>query len=178
MTVRTTSPSQAGPAVPSAATTADTIGKVRSLCAVAMVPDPLDPCTTSPAAIYAYGDMVATAEEARGDSGVGVAVFSGVQPAGGIRTTKDAITYLVMVNEVAGQSRARRPDAVGRATPSTPRCGGPGDPRGGRGRRLKRVLRPTLAGYLAVEPDWSADPGLERLLAFRQTKTVWRPKGI
>ncbi len=27
----------------------------------------------------------------------------GVKPAGGIRTTKDAVKYLVMVNEVAGQ---------------------------------------------------------------------------
>jgi deoxyribose-phosphate aldolase len=30
-------------------------------------------------------------------------VMVGVKPAGGIRTAKDAIKYLVMVNEVAGQ---------------------------------------------------------------------------
>jgi acyl-CoA reductase-like NAD-dependent aldehyde dehydrogenase len=37
---------------------------------------------------------------------------------------------------------------------------------------LKRVLRP--------RPDetWSSDPGLERLLAFLEVKTVWHPKGI
>jgi acyl-CoA reductase-like NAD-dependent aldehyde dehydrogenase len=37
---------------------------------------------------------------------------------------------------------------------------------------LKRVLRP--------RPDetWSADPGLERLLAFLEAKTVWHPKGM
>lgn len=43
---------------------------------------------------------------------------------------------------------------------------------------LKRVVRPTVAGTLAVEPDWSADPGLGRLRAFLETKTVWHPKGI
>ncbi|MGH9193721.1 MAG: aldehyde dehydrogenase family protein [Acidimicrobiales bacterium] len=41
---------------------------------------------------------------------------------------------------------------------------------------LKRVVRP-LAGN-ATEPDWAADPGLERLLAFLETKTVWHPVGI
>ncbi len=37
---------------------------------------------------------------------------------------------------------------------------------------LKRVLRP------ASVPDWEADPGLVRLLAFLEPKTVWHPKGI
>ena len=37
---------------------------------------------------------------------------------------------------------------------------------------LKRVLRPEL------EPDWSADPGLGRLAAFLETKTVWHPVGV
>jgi len=37
---------------------------------------------------------------------------------------------------------------------------------------LKRVVRPP------VEPvDWSADPGLSRLTAFLEAKTVWHPKG-
>lgn len=35
---------------------------------------------------------------------------------------------------------------------------------------LKRVLRPR-------PQDWSAEPGLERLLAFLEPKTVWHPKG-
>ena len=36
---------------------------------------------------------------------------------------------------------------------------------------LKRVTRPS-------QPDWSADPGLGRMVAFLETKTVWHPKGI
>ena len=38
---------------------------------------------------------------------------------------------------------------------------------------LKRVLRAP-----AAEPDWSLDPGLERMTAFLETKTVWHPIGI
>jgi acyl-CoA reductase-like NAD-dependent aldehyde dehydrogenase len=38
---------------------------------------------------------------------------------------------------------------------------------------LKRVLRPPMQS-----PDWTADPGLDRLLAFLETKTVWHPKGV
>jgi hypothetical protein len=40
---------------------------------------------------------------------------------------------------------------------------------------LKRVLAP-LPG--APAPDWSAQPGLERMLPFLETKTVWHPKGL
>ncbi|GAA2488622.1 aldehyde dehydrogenase family protein [Terrabacter carboxydivorans] len=43
---------------------------------------------------------------------------------------------------------------------------------------LKRVLRPALAGGVPVEPDWTADPGLTRIRAFVETKTVWHPKGL
>lgn len=39
---------------------------------------------------------------------------------------------------------------------------------------LKRVLKPDNAG----EPDWAADPGLTRLTAFLETKTVWHPIGV
>ena len=28
-----------------------------------------------------------------------------------------------------------------------------------------------------VEPDWTATPGLSRIEAFLETKTVWHPKG-
>jgi acyl-CoA reductase-like NAD-dependent aldehyde dehydrogenase len=42
---------------------------------------------------------------------------------------------------------------------------------------LKRVLRPAGTDGEAVEPDWRATPGLERLRAFLETKTVWHPKG-
>jgi acyl-CoA reductase-like NAD-dependent aldehyde dehydrogenase len=38
---------------------------------------------------------------------------------------------------------------------------------------LKRVRRPE-----DHEPDWTASPGLTRLLAFLETKTVWHPIGV
>ncbi|MEV0397636.1 aldehyde dehydrogenase family protein [Polymorphospora rubra] len=38
---------------------------------------------------------------------------------------------------------------------------------------LKRVVRPP-----ATAPDWSADPGVHRMTAFLETKTVWHPRGI
>ena len=38
---------------------------------------------------------------------------------------------------------------------------------------LKRVLRPP-----AAEPDWTEPPGLDRMTAFLETKTVWHPVGI
>ncbi|CAN7461787.1 aldehyde dehydrogenase family protein [Terrabacter sp. LjRoot27] len=43
---------------------------------------------------------------------------------------------------------------------------------------LKRVYRPALADGAPVEPDWNADPGLGRIRAFVETKTVWHPKGL
>lgn len=36
---------------------------------------------------------------------------------------------------------------------------------------LKRVVRP-------ASPDWQADPGLDRMTALLETKTVWHPVGI
>jgi hypothetical protein len=36
---------------------------------------------------------------------------------------------------------------------------------------LKRVWRPRAE-------DWAVDPGVERLLAFLETKTVWHPVGV
>ncbi|MFG1897464.1 aldehyde dehydrogenase family protein [Micromonospora zamorensis] len=38
---------------------------------------------------------------------------------------------------------------------------------------LKRVLRPVPADH-----DWSVDPGLARMTALLETKTVWHPKGV
>ncbi len=61
---------------------ADTHGKVRSLCAKARVPDPTDPATPSPAAVCVYGDMVATATAALGDSGIHVAAVATAFPSG------------------------------------------------------------------------------------------------
>jgi acyl-CoA reductase-like NAD-dependent aldehyde dehydrogenase len=36
---------------------------------------------------------------------------------------------------------------------------------------LKRVIRPG-------SPDWTADPGVSRMLALLEIKTVWHPKGV
>jgi acyl-CoA reductase-like NAD-dependent aldehyde dehydrogenase len=38
---------------------------------------------------------------------------------------------------------------------------------------LKRVLRPA-----AREPDWTSEPGFDRLTYYLETKTVWHPVGI
>jgi acyl-CoA reductase-like NAD-dependent aldehyde dehydrogenase len=38
---------------------------------------------------------------------------------------------------------------------------------------LKRVIRPPLATL-----DWSAEPALDRMTAFLETKTVWHPIGV
>ena len=40
---------------------------------------------------------------------------------------------------------------------------------------LKRVLAPQPGDAPA---DWNARPGLDRMLAFLETKTVWHPKGV
>ena len=42
---------------------------------------------------------------------------------------------------------------------------------------LKRVVRPAMGASGAVEPDFTIVPGLQRLEAFLETKTVWHPKG-
>jgi deoxyribose-phosphate aldolase len=76
---------------------ADTPGKVRSLCAKALVPDPLDPSTPRPAAVCVYGDMVATAKKALGESGIHVAAVATAFPSGRasmavkLADTKDAV---------------------------------------------------------------------------------------
>jgi len=38
---------------------------------------------------------------------------------------------------------------------------------------LKRVLRPAPHAV-----DWAAEPGIERMTALLETKTVWHPKGV
>ncbi|MEO7132203.1 MAG: aldehyde dehydrogenase family protein [Dermatophilaceae bacterium] len=43
---------------------------------------------------------------------------------------------------------------------------------------LKRVLRPEVVAGVPVEPDWALSPGLTRIRAFLETKTVWHPKGL
>jgi deoxyribose-phosphate aldolase len=61
---------------------ADTAGKVRGVCAKALNPDPTDASTPRPAAVCVYGDMVPTAKEALGSSGVKVAAVATAFPSG------------------------------------------------------------------------------------------------
>ena len=61
---------------------ADTAGKVRSLCAKAMRPDPSDSSAPSTAAVCVYPDMVATARTALVGSGVQVAAVATAFPSG------------------------------------------------------------------------------------------------
>jgi len=61
---------------------ADTPGKVRSLCTKAMRPDPSDPTVPAVAAVCVYPDLVATAVETLGDSGVQVASVATAFPSG------------------------------------------------------------------------------------------------
>ncbi|MBW3620813.1 MAG: deoxyribose-phosphate aldolase, partial [Actinobacteria bacterium] len=61
---------------------ADTPGKVRALCAKGMHPDPADPSTPMVAAICVYPDLVETAREALGDSGVHIASVATAFPSG------------------------------------------------------------------------------------------------
>jgi deoxyribose-phosphate aldolase len=61
---------------------ADTAGKVRGLCAKALSPDPTDASTPRPAAVCVYGDMVPTAKEVLGRSGVNIAAVATAFPSG------------------------------------------------------------------------------------------------
>jgi deoxyribose-phosphate aldolase len=61
---------------------ADTPGKVRALSAKAVRPDPADPSCPSAAAVCVYPDLVATAREALGSSGVHVASVATAFPSG------------------------------------------------------------------------------------------------
>jgi len=75
----------------------DTPGKVRTLCAKAVRPDPTDPSCPPTAAVCVYGDMVGIAKEALGDSGVKIAAVATAFPSGRaamdikIADTKDAV---------------------------------------------------------------------------------------
>jgi deoxyribose-phosphate aldolase len=61
---------------------ADTVGKVRALSAKAMRPDPADPTCPATAAVCVYPDMVATAKQTLGGSGVHVASVATAFPSG------------------------------------------------------------------------------------------------
>jgi deoxyribose-phosphate aldolase len=60
----------------------DTHGKVRALATKAMRPDPEDPTCPRTAAVCVYPDMVATAKEVVGDSGVNIAAVATAFPSG------------------------------------------------------------------------------------------------
>jgi deoxyribose-phosphate aldolase len=60
----------------------DTPGKVRALAAKAMRPDPADPSCPATAAVCVYPDLVATAKETLGSSGVRVASVATAFPSG------------------------------------------------------------------------------------------------
>ncbi|HEU5038042.1 MAG TPA: deoxyribose-phosphate aldolase [Nocardioides sp.] len=60
----------------------DTPGKVRALASKAMRPDPADPTCPQVAAVCVYPDMVATARQTLGDSGVHVAAVATAFPSG------------------------------------------------------------------------------------------------
>lgn len=60
----------------------DTHGKVRALASKAMRPDPADPTCPAAAAVCVYPDMVATAKQTLGDSGVNVAAVATAFPSG------------------------------------------------------------------------------------------------
>lgn len=60
----------------------DTPGKVRALASKAMRPDPADPTCPQTAAVCVYPDMVATAKQALGNSGVNVAAVATAFPSG------------------------------------------------------------------------------------------------
>ncbi|MGX7680911.1 deoxyribose-phosphate aldolase [Jatrophihabitans sp. DSM 45814] len=60
----------------------DTAGKVRSMCAKAVRPDPSDPSTPAVAAVCVYPDMVATAVQSLQGTGVQIASVATAFPSG------------------------------------------------------------------------------------------------
>jgi deoxyribose-phosphate aldolase len=76
---------------------ADTHGKVRALASKAVRPDPADTSCPQVAAVCVYPDMVATAKQVVGDSGVNIAAVATAFPSGRaamdikLADTKDAV---------------------------------------------------------------------------------------
>jgi deoxyribose-phosphate aldolase len=75
----------------------DTPGKVKALCAKARRPDPSDPTVPPVAAVCVYPDLVATAKQALGNSGIKVASVATAFPSGRaslavrVQDTRDAV---------------------------------------------------------------------------------------
>ena len=148
---------------------ADTPGKVRSLCGKALVPDPTDPTTPRPAAVCVYGDMVPTAREALGDSGVHIAAVATAFPSGRasmpvkLTDTADAVAagadeidmvidrgaflagdYLTVFDEIVAVTPSTRPPrwrpSSASATRASRRCRGRGARARGQGLLLARAV--------------------------------------
>ena len=75
------------------------------------------------------------------------------------------------VAPVAGLAHGRQRDRPRPASPATPTS--PTALEVAAAENLKRVRRAP-----AAEPDWTADPGLDAMTAFLETKTVWHPIGV
>ena len=98
---------------------ADTDGKVRSLCAKALMPDPRDPTTPRSAAVCVYGDLVAIADgRPQGDSGIHVAAVATAFPSG-------RASWPVKLADTA--RRRRRPAPTRSTWSSTAARSSPGD---------------------------------------------------
>jgi deoxyribose-phosphate aldolase len=109
----------------------DTPGKVRTLCAKAVRPDPTDPTCPSTAAICVYPDMVATAKEALGDSGVHIASVATAFPSGRaaldikLADTKDAVEAGPTRSTWSSTGAPSCPVAICRCSRRSPRCARP-----------------------------------------------------
>ena len=77
----------------------------------------------------------------------------------------------------AGATPRRRSPRTWTSTPSTSPASGDAETARelevAAAENLKRVVRAR-----AAEPDWTLEPGLDRMTAFLETKTVWHPIGI
>lgn len=85
----------------------DTPGKVRSLCAKAMHPDPAQPDAPAVAAVCVYPDLVETAVDALGDSGVVVASVATAFPSG-----RSSLDIKLADTRIALEAGAREIDMV------------------------------------------------------------------
>ena len=163
----------------------DTTGKVRSLAAKAMHPDPSDPTCPSTAAVCVYPDLVATAKETLGNSGVHVAAVATAFPSGRaamdikLADTKDAVEagadeidmvidrgaflagrYLEVFEEIVADPRGVRPRAP------------EGDPRDRRAADLRRRT-PRVVARRCWPAATSSRPRPARCSRPRRCRSRW-----
>jgi len=83
---------------------ADTPGTVKAMCAKAIHPDPTDPSVPAVAAVCVYPDLVATAVQALGGSGVKVASVATAFPSGRssleVKVTETALAVAAGASEI------------------------------------------------------------------------------